>query len=102
MKNGIEGDAFFGKTASFEKLALNEGDIKIITELGLTPEDLSQLLRGDHLAEGSYALIFEVPDSNPKLMPRPGKRQIMILIERTMKIEPYDYLRRKIISMHLR
>lgn len=64
---------FSGESESFEKLALTEDEADTITELGLTPEDLFNLLNGPHLAEGSYALIFELPDSNSQLIAKAWK-----------------------------
>ncbi len=44
-----------------------------ITELGLTPADLSKLLNSKHFAEGSYALLFELPDSDSRLVAKVWK-----------------------------
>jgi len=41
---------------------LNEEEIKTINRLGLIPEDLQRLVGGSPVAEGSYALIFELPN----------------------------------------
>ncbi len=68
-----ENRTFAGETGSFEKLTLTESEIKLITELGLTPDDLSKLLEGQHFAEGTYALIFEVPNNDPELVAKVWK-----------------------------
>lgn len=53
---------------SIENLELSENEIKNISKLGLTPDDLQKLLSGPHLAEGSYALIFELPNNNQEII----------------------------------
>ncbi len=73
MLNKFENRTFTGETGAFEELTLSENEVKLITELGLTPNDLLKLLRGDHFAEGSYALIFEVPNNNPELVAKVWK-----------------------------
>lgn len=73
MLNINENRTFTGETGSFEKLTLTESEIKLIAEFGLTPDDLSKLLEGDHFAEGTYALIFEVPNNDPELVAKVWK-----------------------------
>lgn len=64
---------FSGETGSFEKLTLTEDEVDTITKLGLTPEDLSKLLDSQHFAEGSYALLFDLPDNDPRLVAKVWK-----------------------------
>lgn len=64
---------FSGETGSFEKLTLTEDEVGTITKLGLTPEDLSKLLDSQHFAEGSYALIFDLPENDPRLVAKVWK-----------------------------
>lgn len=47
---------------SVESSKLSKNEIKTINDLGLTVEDLNKLLVGPHFAEGSYALIFDLPN----------------------------------------
>jgi len=64
---------FSGETGSFEKLSLTEDEVGTISKLGLTPEDLSKLLDSQHFAEGSYALLFDIPDNDPRLVAKVWK-----------------------------
>ncbi len=64
---------FSGEAEPFEKLTLTEDEVSTIAKLGLAPEDLSQLLGGEHFAEGSYALLFELPDSDARLVAKVWK-----------------------------
>lgn len=52
---------------------LSRNEIKTIGNLGLTSEDLRKLLDGPHLAEGSYAVIFELPHSDRKIVAKAWK-----------------------------
>jgi thiamine kinase-like enzyme len=56
-----------------KRAELSENEIKTISNLGLTFEDLEKLLNGSHLVEGSYALIFELPNSNKKVIAKVWK-----------------------------
>ncbi|MBU4455496.1 phosphotransferase, partial [Patescibacteria group bacterium] len=56
-----------------ESSELSENEIKTINNLGLTFEDLQKLLGGPHFAEGSYALIFELPNSDQKIIAKAWK-----------------------------
>lgn len=58
---------------SIDQLEFSANEIKTIKNLGLTPEDLQKLLDGQSFAEGSYALIFELPDSDPKVIAKVWK-----------------------------
>jgi hypothetical protein len=52
---------------------LSENEIKTINNLGLTFEDLQKLLKSQPLAEGSYALIFELPSNDQKIVAKVWK-----------------------------
>jgi len=56
-----------------EQSEFSANEIKTIENLGLTTEDLQKLLNGHPFAEGSYALIFELPDSDPKTIAKAWK-----------------------------
>lgn len=56
-----------------DQLEFSANEIKTIKNLGLTPEDLQKLLDGQSFAEGSYALIFELPNSDPKIIAKAWK-----------------------------
>jgi thiamine kinase-like enzyme len=58
---------------SIEQLEFSANEIKTIENLGLTPDGLQKLLNGQSFAEGSYALIFELPDSDPKIIAKAWK-----------------------------
>ncbi|GEM_PF-3579423 len=64
---------FSGDIDPSKKLALTEKEVRAITELGLTPEDLSMLLNNEPFAEGSYALVFELPDTDSQLVAKVWK-----------------------------
>ncbi|MBI4426757.1 MAG: phosphotransferase [Candidatus Kerfeldbacteria bacterium] len=64
---------FSGEAGSFAKLALTEKEVDVIKKLGLTPEDLHKLLITQPFAEGSYALLFELPRSNSDLVTKAWK-----------------------------
>lgn len=53
---------FSGDTGSFEELALTEQEGRTIEKLGMSPEDLRKLLTDPPFAEGSYALLFDLPN----------------------------------------
>ncbi|HUT22033.1 MAG TPA: aminoglycoside phosphotransferase family protein [Candidatus Bipolaricaulota bacterium] len=57
---------FSGTRSAIEQAKLSEKELRIINGAGLTPEDLEKLLRKPPYAEGSYALIFEVNESDHK------------------------------------
>lgn len=52
---------FSGETKSFEELALTEKEKEGIKKIGIAPEDLRKLLATHPFAEGSYALLFDLP-----------------------------------------
>jgi len=56
-----------------ESAGLNKNEIKTINGLGLTFEDLQKLLGSQHIAEGSYALIFELPSMDEKIVAKAWK-----------------------------
>ena len=56
-----------------QKTALSKNELEIIDRLGLTFEDLDKLINGSSMAEGSYALIFELPNSNPRILAKVWK-----------------------------
>lgn len=56
-----------------DQLEFSAKEIKTINNLGLTPKDLQKLLDGQSFAEGSYALIFELPDSDLKVITKAWK-----------------------------
>ncbi|MDP2766247.1 MAG: hypothetical protein Q8O41_02185, partial [Candidatus Methanoperedens sp.] len=56
-----------------ENAELSENEIKTINNLGLTFEDLQKLLGCQHIAEGSYALIFELPNIDQKVVAKAWK-----------------------------
>lgn len=56
-----------------DQLEFSTNEIKTINNLGLTPEDLEKLLDSQPFAEGSYALIFELPDSDQKVIAKVWK-----------------------------
>ncbi|MFA5126547.1 MAG: aminoglycoside phosphotransferase family protein [Patescibacteria group bacterium] len=58
---------------SVKNLGLTESEIKTINDLGLTSEDLSKLLSGHPFAEGSSALIFELPNSEQRVIAKVWK-----------------------------
>lgn len=64
---------FSGDIDPFKKLALAEEEVRAITELGLTPEDLSMLLNNEPFGEGSYALVFELPNIDLRLVAKVWK-----------------------------
>ncbi|MFA6422801.1 MAG: phosphotransferase [Candidatus Buchananbacteria bacterium] len=49
-----------------DQLEFSENELKTINNLGLTSEDLQKLISGPSFAEGSYALIFELPSKDQK------------------------------------
>lgn len=55
------------------KIELSENELDTISRLGLTLTDLEKLINGSVMAEGSYALIFELPDSNPAVLAKVWK-----------------------------
>lgn len=72
-KNLDEHYLFSGEMRSSEKLELTEDEVDIITKLGLSEEDLARLLSREHFSEGSYALLFNVPESDPRLVAKVWK-----------------------------
>ena len=52
---------FLSETKPFEELALTERECRTIEKLGMSPDDLRKLLDGQPFAEGSYALLFDLP-----------------------------------------
>jgi len=50
----------------FKRPDLTENEIKTIINAGLTVEDFFEIISGQPLAEGSRALIFELPSDSPK------------------------------------
>lgn len=52
---------------------LSEKELKTINGLGLTFDDLNKLINSPAAAEGSYALIFELPMSDPKILAKVWK-----------------------------
>jgi hypothetical protein len=56
-----------------EQEDLSKNEIKTLSNFGLTFEDLNNLLNGPHLAEGSYALIFELPSKEQKVIAKVWK-----------------------------
>lgn len=66
---------FSGETESFEELALSEKEKDAIKRLGIGPEDLRKLLATHPFAEGSYALLFELPDHSPNIVAKAWKNR---------------------------
>ncbi|MFH1662072.1 MAG: phosphotransferase [Candidatus Falkowbacteria bacterium] len=58
---------------SIKRTDLSENEIKTINNLGLTFEDLEKLLDEPHFAEGSYALIFDLPSDDKKVVAKVWK-----------------------------
>lgn len=56
-----------------ESTELSENEIKTINNFGLTFEDLQKLLGCQHIAEGSYALIFELSNIDQKVVAKAWK-----------------------------
>ncbi|MDD5527517.1 MAG: aminoglycoside phosphotransferase family protein [Patescibacteria group bacterium] len=56
-----------------DQLEFSDREMKTINNLGLTFEDLQKLLDGPSFAEGSYALIFELPDDKQKAIAKVWK-----------------------------
>jgi thiamine kinase-like enzyme len=56
-----------------EKVELNKNELDTISRLGLTFDDLEKIISGPEMAEGSYALIFELPVSNPTILAKVWK-----------------------------
>lgn len=56
-----------------QRSELSQNEIITINKLGLTFEDLQKLLAGPYLAEGSYALIFELPNNDQKVIAKAWK-----------------------------
>lgn len=59
------------KSVQYPELSQNE--IITINKLGLTLDDLHKLLAGPYFAEGSYALIFELPNNEQKTIAKAWK-----------------------------
>lgn len=66
---------FSGETESFEELALSKKEESVIKELGIKPEDLRKLLATHPFAEGSYALLFELPGHYPNIVAKAWKNR---------------------------
>ncbi|MFA5129189.1 MAG: aminoglycoside phosphotransferase family protein [Patescibacteria group bacterium] len=66
---------FSAETESFEKITLTKEEERVITGLGIAPEDLRKLLATDPFAEGSYALIFELHDRASNLVVKAWKNR---------------------------
>lgn len=71
----IEHYKFSGETESFEEFALTEREGRTIEKLGITPEDLHKLLATHPFAEGSYALLFELPGHSPNIVAKAWKNR---------------------------
>ena len=66
---------FSGEAKSFEELALTTQEGRTIEKLGITPEDLRKLLTTRTFAEGSYALLFDLPDHSSNLVAKAWKNR---------------------------
>lgn len=58
---------------SIDGLEFSDNELKTFNDLGLTSEDLQKLFNGPSFAEGSYALIFELPDDAQGLVAKAWK-----------------------------
>ncbi|MFH1192218.1 MAG: phosphotransferase [bacterium] len=56
-----------------ESLKFSKNEIETINNLGLTPEDLQKLTNEPPFAEGSYALIFELSNSDKNVLAKVWK-----------------------------
>jgi hypothetical protein len=50
-----------GLDSKFKKTKLNESEKDTISRIGLSENDMDEMLSGDSFAEGSYAMVFDVP-----------------------------------------
>lgn len=66
---------FSGDAKSFEELTLTAQEGRTIEKLGITPEDIQKLLASRPFAEGSYALLFELPDDSSKTVAKAWKNR---------------------------
>lgn len=66
---------FSSRTESSRELALTEEEGRAIERLGIAPEDLRKLLAAHPFAEGSYALLFELPGHSPNIVAKAWKNQ---------------------------
>ena len=66
---------FSGDAESFEELALTEEEESVIKRLGIAPEDLRKLLTARPFAEGSYALLFELPGNYSNIVAKAWKNR---------------------------
>lgn len=64
---------FLQSREQIKKTGLSENELETISNLGLTFDDLNKLINGPVMAEGSYALIFELPISDPKVLAKVWK-----------------------------
>lgn len=64
---------FLQSREQIKKTELSENELETISKLGLTFDDLNKLINGSAMAEGSYALIFELPTSEPKILAKVWK-----------------------------
>lgn len=58
---------------SVDEIDFSSSELKTLNDLGLTFEDLQKLLDGPSFAEGSYALMFELPDDEQRLVAKVWK-----------------------------
>ena len=64
---------FLQSRDQIEKTDLSKNELETINKLGLTFDDLNKLISGPAMAEGSYALIFELPTSDSKILAKVWK-----------------------------
>ena len=64
---------FSTEDESSDELALTQEEEDTIKSIGITPEDLRNLLTTDPFAEGSYALLFELPSDTSNLVVKAWK-----------------------------
>ncbi len=61
---------------STKEMSLDSRELKTLEAVGLNAGDLKKLISGQHLAEGSYALIYDIPDKNPAMVAKAWKNPI--------------------------
>lgn len=58
---------------TIEQSSLTPREVVTLNNLGLTVEDLNKLLAGPTMAEGSYALVYELPETNSNVIAKAWK-----------------------------
>ncbi len=58
--------SFENRNEAFNSLTLTSSEIRTLKNLGLQPEELDKLLQTEPFDEGSYALIFNLPEQQPQ------------------------------------